>query len=71
MRHNRLDIISAAKNCLRDTVKCPRKCPLIKEENCQKFIFREAIRMYDEMKGRVFDGEDESVCQEEETQEET
>ena len=71
MRHCRMDIVNAARNCLHENKRCPRRCPLLQEENCQKIIFREMIRMYDELEGRETDDEDESVCEEEETQAET
>lgn len=68
MAYSRMDIISAAKNCLRVGKTCPKSCPLLQSENCQDIIFREAIRMYDELKGRTPDDENEQACAEEETQ---
>lgn len=64
MKHSRLDIVSGAKNCLLERVNCPRTCPLFYEQHCQRIIFREFIRMYDESKGRVSDDEEEPVCDE-------
>ena len=61
--------MTAAKVCLRESVQCPKTCPLLQEINCQKIIFREAIRMYEELRGN--DDEEEQVCEEEETQEGT
>ena len=69
MGYSRADIISAAKNCMRDRKHCPRTCPLLQSENCQKLILREAIRMYDELMRRTPD-EDEQVFEEETAQEE-
>lgn len=68
MRHSRFHIVIAAKACLRDRKTCPKTCPLLQEEQCQKFICRELIKMYEEMEGRIFDDEIEPVCTEEETQ---
>lgn len=61
--------MNAAKSCLRESVNCPTMCPLLREINCQKIIFREAIRMYEELRGNC--DEEEQVCEEEETQEGT
>lgn len=71
MGHPRIDIISAAKTCIPERKYCPRSCPLIREGKCQKIICRELIKIYNEMKGLDTDGEDEPVCEEEETQEES
>ena len=70
MRHSRFDIVIAAHACLPQRKTCPRTCPLLQEEHCQRFICRELIRLYEETKGQIFDGEDESLYPEEETQEE-
>ena len=69
MLYSRADIITAARNCLRDRKHCPVTCPLLQSENCQKIILREAIKMYDEIMGR-FSDEDEQVFEEENAQEE-
>lgn len=71
MRHCRLDVVTAARNCLHERKNCPKSCPLLQEENCQNFIFREIIKMYEEMEGSDPGGKDESLCTEEEAQEET
>ena len=68
MRYSRFDIVVAAKACLKERKTCPRTCPLLQENHCQKIICRELIKIYNETGGQIPYGEDEPIYEEEKTQ---
>ena len=52
MQIARKDIIEAARQCLRETKNCPKKCPLVGRLHCQDIILRETIKLYEELNER-------------------